>query len=159
MSLFLLFLGKIFQQLNLECYRQKLLAGKKIYSQIFNEDFYLPLYLPLCSKLYSKQYWGKYIVHINTYLYFTAKKLVPYRFMIFCSAVFIRRLHSIFETLAIIVCISFGTVKGTVYSTGESTVYCTFKHIRIFDSEEACTDRFMLFCNSAAFYQRITFNL
>jgi hypothetical protein len=49
MSLFLLFLWKIFHQLDLELYRQKLLAGtKKENSQIFNEDFYLPLYLPLC---------------------------------------------------------------------------------------------------------------
>jgi hypothetical protein len=48
--LFLLYLGKIFQQMNFELgmISQKLLAGtKKKNSQIFNEDFYLPLYLPL----------------------------------------------------------------------------------------------------------------
>jgi hypothetical protein len=39
LSLFLLFLGEIFQQLNLERCRQKLLLGhKKENSQIFNED-------------------------------------------------------------------------------------------------------------------------
>ncbi len=44
-SLFLLFLGRSFQQLNFECYRKKLLAGKwKENSQMFHEDNYLPLY-------------------------------------------------------------------------------------------------------------------
>ncbi len=51
MSVFLLFLGKIFQQLNLEWYQQKLLAGPlKENSKIFYEHFYLPLYLPLWAK-------------------------------------------------------------------------------------------------------------
>ncbi len=49
LSLFLLFIGRSFPQLNFEWYRQKLLAGRlKENSQIFNEVFYLPLYLPLC---------------------------------------------------------------------------------------------------------------
>ncbi len=44
MSLFLLFLGKIFHQLNLEWYWQKLLAGtNKENSQIFNKDFFAAL--------------------------------------------------------------------------------------------------------------------
>ncbi len=48
LSLFLLFWGRSFQQLNFERCRQKLLAGKyEENSQMFHEDFYLPLYLPL----------------------------------------------------------------------------------------------------------------
>ncbi len=59
LSFFLLFLGRSFQQLNFEWYRQKLLAGKqKENCQMINEDFYLPLYLPLC--LNRREYCSKY---------------------------------------------------------------------------------------------------
>jgi hypothetical protein len=49
MSLFLLFLGKIFQQLNLDDSSRNCLLEQEN-SQIFKEDFYLPLYLPLCLR-------------------------------------------------------------------------------------------------------------
>jgi hypothetical protein len=53
------------------------------------------------------------------HIYLTAKKLVLDRLMLFCnSAAFYHMIDSFFETLAIIVCISFETIKGTVYSTG-----------------------------------------
>jgi hypothetical protein len=46
LSLFFLFLGRSFQQLNLNDIGRNFLLGSRN-SQMFNEDFYLPLYLPL----------------------------------------------------------------------------------------------------------------
>jgi hypothetical protein len=75
--------------------------------------------------------------------------------MLFCnSAAFYQMIDSFFETLAIIVCISFETIKGTVYSTGESTVYCTVKHICL-TAKKLVPEKFMIFC-SAVFYHKIT---
>jgi hypothetical protein len=61
MSFFLLFLGKIFQQLNLECYRLKLLAGTKITKFLMrtftcHSTFLYAESLPPYEVLYLTQY-------------------------------------------------------------------------------------------------------